>query len=207
MSIRLDEWKRIWSELGARTLNGGLMNQLVAAYSEPHRKYHTLAHLRDCLAHFDAARPLARRPAEVELALWFHDAVHDPRRDDSEERSAGWAHASVLASGCAADTADRVRDLVLATQHHRASDQPDTRLLVDVDLTILGTSYSRFDEYEGQVREEYAHLDDAAWREGRARVLRAFLDRPRIYQLDVFHDVYEQRARENLQRSLDALTA
>ncbi|MBK0392733.1 N-methyl-D-aspartate receptor NMDAR2C subunit [Ramlibacter algicola] len=219
MSIRLDEWKRIWSELGARTLNGGLMNQLVAAYSEPHRKYHTLAHLRDCLAHFDAARPLARRPAEVELALWFHDAVYDPRRADNEERSAAWAHASVLASGCAADIADRVRNLVLATQHHEASEacpgrreatgpgDPDTRLLVDVDLTILGTPYSRFDEYEGQVREEYAHVDDAAWREGRARVLRAFLDRPRIYQLDVFHDVYEKRARENLQRALDAFTA
>ena len=203
MSITLASWQRLWGELGATVVNGGLMNQLVAAYSEQHRHYHTLQHLRECLAQYDAAAMLARRPAEVELALWFHDAVYDPRRQDNEERSAGWARNSVLAAGCNAEAADRVAALVLATRSHEASTaDADTALLVDVDLAILGAAPARFDEYGRQVRAEYAHVPDAEFRAGRGRVLQGFLERERIYVTDAFHDALEARARANLQRAL-----
>ena len=151
--ITAASWQRLWTELGApaHNVSGGLMNQLVAAYSERQRHYHTLQHLRECLAHFGAASALARRPAEVELALWFHDAIYDPQRGDNEERSADWAHASVLAAGCAPEVADRVRDLVLLTKGHAApADDPDAAVLLDVDLAILGAAPARFDEYERQ---------------------------------------------------------
>jgi predicted metal-dependent HD superfamily phosphohydrolase len=207
VTIALDEWRRLWGQLGAGTVNGGLMNQLVAAYSEPHRRYHTLQHLRECLAHAEAVRTLARRPAELELALWFHDAVYDPRRDDNEERSAQWAHASVLAAGCDAAIADRVQALVLATKHHEAGDDIDTQLMVDIDLSILGASYARFDDYEREVRAEYAHVDDATFSAGRTRFVQAMLARPAIYATDVYRGTLEKRARENLQRSLEALAA
>ena len=55
MSVTLASWQRLWGELGATVANGGLMNQLVAAYSERQRHYHTLQHLRECLVQFDAA--------------------------------------------------------------------------------------------------------------------------------------------------------
>jgi len=208
VNFTLASWQWLWGELGARTASGGLMNQLVAAWGERHRHYHTLQHLRECLAHFEAASMLARRPPEVELAIWFHDAVYDPRRDDNEARSADWARASVLAAGCAADMSDRIASLVLATRTHvAAQDDPDTNLLLDIDLAILGSSYSRFDEYEAQVRREYAHVPEAEFRSGRAKVLRSFLDRPRIYATDAFRDALEPRARENLQRSLLSLRA
>ena len=205
MRIALDAWRGIWRELGADTVNGGLMNQLVAAYSERHRHYHTLQHLRECLAHADAVRTLAKRPAEVELALWFHDAVYDPRRTDNEERSARWAHASVLAAGCEAAIADRMSALVLATAGHHASEDVDTQLLLDVDLSILGSAYARFDEYERQVRLEYAHVDDAAFRAGRLEFVTGMLARPAIYATQVYREALEPRARENLARSREAL--
>lgn len=205
MTIAIGEWRRLWGQLGAGSINGGLMNQLVAAYSEHHRHYHTLQHLRECLAHAEAVRTLARHPAELELALWFHDAVYDPRRQDNEERSARWAQASVLAAGCAQEVADRVGALVLATRDHRATDGDiDTRLMLDIDLSILGTSYARFDEYERQVRAEYAHVDDATFRAGRSRFVQELLARPALYATDVYRDTLEARARENLQRSLAA---
>ncbi|MDB5901054.1 MAG: hypothetical protein JWP41_4656 [Ramlibacter sp.] len=198
-------WKRLWTELGAHTIDGGVFNQLVAAYSERHRHYHTLQHLRECLAHLDAAASLARRPAEVELALWFHDAIHDPRRDDNEERSADWAASAARAGGCAADVAQRIRSLVLATKTHQpASDDPDTRLLLDIDLAILGAAPARFAEYERQVRAEYAHVPEPDFRAARAHVLAGFAARPRIYGTDAFHDALESRARRNLEASLSA---
>lgn len=208
MSVTLSCWQRLWGELGAASVNGGLMNQLVAAYSERQRHYHTLQHLRECLAHFDAAASLARHPAEVELALWFHDAVYDPQADDNEERSAQWARDSVLAAGCGEDVAQRVHDLVMATKQHQAApDDLDAALLLDVDLAILGASPARFDEYERQIRAEYAHVEPAAWGPRRARVLGGFLQRPRLYLTQPFHDALEARARANLERSLKALPA
>ena len=198
----------MWEALGAQAVSGGLFNQLVRAYGEPQRHYHTLQHLRECLAHWEAASALARQPEQVELALWFHDAVYDPQRSDNEERSAQWAHASVLAAGCPAELAERVAALVRATASHEApADDPDAQLLLDIDLAILGAVPARFDEYERQVRAEYAHVPPEAFRAGRARVLAGFLARPRLYATAPFHRALEQRARANLQRSLAALQA
>jgi predicted metal-dependent HD superfamily phosphohydrolase len=206
VSVTGASWQRLWQELGAQVVNGGLFNQLVQAHSERHRHYHTLQHLRECLLHFDAASGLARRPAEVELAIWFHDAVYDPQRSDNEERSADWARASVIAAGCDAALAERVHALVMVTKTHEApAEDGDAALLLDVDLAILGASPARFDEYERQVRAEYAHVPEAQFRERRAQVLRGFVERPRIYATPAFHDALEQRARENLARSLAVL--
>ena len=89
----------------------------------------------------------------------------------------------------------------------QCADDPDTRLLLDVDLAILGAAPARFAESSRQVRAEYAHVPDATFRAGRARVLAGFLQRPRIYVTDVFRDALEERARANLQQALEALSA
>lgn len=208
MNVSGESWRRLWTELGAHTIDGGLYNQLVAAYSERHRHYHTLQHLRECLAHLDAAAALARRPAEVELALWFHDAVYDPRRQDNEEQSAAWARRAVLAAGCSEEVADRVAGLVLATRAHEAtSDDPDTQVLLDIDLAILGSAPARFAEYERQIRAEYAHVPEPDFRAGRARLLVGFLARPHLYATAPYRDALEARARANLQQALAACQA
>jgi predicted metal-dependent HD superfamily phosphohydrolase len=208
MMLTLASWQRLWTELGAHTANGGLMNQLMAAYSEGQRHYHTLQHLRECLAHLDASDSLARRPAEVELALWFHDAVYDPRRQDNEARSADWARDSVLAAGCPPVVADRVHALVLATQAHGdATGDSDTQLLLDIDLSILAAAPARFAEYERQIRAEYAHVAEPDFRAGRARLLQGFLSRPSIYLTEAYRAALEQRARANIGQTLAALQA
>jgi predicted metal-dependent HD superfamily phosphohydrolase len=95
----------------------------------------------------------------------------------------------------------------MATRSHNVGDEdPDARLLVDIDLAILGSAPARFDEYERQVRREYGHVSDENWRVGRARVLQSFLARPRIYATDAYRDALESRARDNLSRSLAALS-
>lgn len=77
--------------------------------SEPHRKYHTLRDLDECCEKLDEVRALAQHPAEVELALWFHDAIYDVKRRDNEKKSADWARASALAAGTAAEACNRVQ--------------------------------------------------------------------------------------------------
>jgi predicted metal-dependent HD superfamily phosphohydrolase len=178
-----------------------LHQELIARYSEPHRRYHTLQHLEECFARFDEIRDLAQHPAEVEIALWFHDAIYDPRREDNEARSAAWAKSSVPD----ASAGERIHALVMATRHESEPRGADARVMVDVDLSILGAPESRFEEYEAQVRAEYAFVPDSEYRRGRQAMLQRFLSRPAIFSTRTFIERYEAQARANLARALARL--
>lgn len=193
-------WQRAWAALGLQAPDG-LRQRLLAAWAEPQRHYHTIQHLRECLALLEPALDLALHPGEVELALWFHDAVYDPKGKDNEARSADWATQALTQAG--ADTAlqQRVRALIMATCHDAEPTEPDARLLVDIDLAILGAEPARFAEYDAQVRAEYRWVPGWLYRRKRNQVLAGFLARPVIYGTERFRARLEVRARENLRRS------
>lgn len=200
----LGAWLASWRSLGARD-TGALAKahrQLLAAYAEPQRHYHTLQHLRECFVQLEALAPRAERPAEVTIALWFHDAVYEPRRHDNEARSARWAVETAGAAGIAPAAAERIHDLVMATRHAVEPATVDARVLVDVDLSILGAAAPRYDEFEQQVRAEYAWVPAFLYRRRRRAILQGFLDRPRIY---AFLADLEAPARSNLRRALARL--
>jgi predicted metal-dependent HD superfamily phosphohydrolase len=201
----IEAWQRAWSALGVRGADPALLDELVRCYAEPHRKYHTRQHLRECFAQFELLRDAAEHPEAIELALWFHDAIYDTHRDDNEQRSADWARSSVLAAGAPPAAAHRIHALVMVTRHDAVPATTDERILVDVDLSILGADRQRFDEYEAQVRAEYAWVGDDAFRSGRRRILEAFLGRARLYATERFAALYEAKARSNLRRSLESL--
>jgi predicted metal-dependent HD superfamily phosphohydrolase len=199
-----ERWDAPWLALGLRP-DPDLRDALLARYREPGRHYHTAQHLAECLAELDRVRHLARRPDELALALWFHDAVYDPRRNDNEERSAAWARRALTAAGAAPEVADRVSRLVLATTHTATPAEGDARLLADIDLAILGAPPERYAEYETQIRREYAWASEPAFRAGRSGFLRGLLSRESIYLTSHYRERLEARARENLRASLDRL--
>jgi predicted metal-dependent HD superfamily phosphohydrolase len=90
----------------------------------------------------------------------------------------------------------------MTTRHDAVPSGADAESLVDVDLSILGAPPGRFDEYEQQIREEYAWVPDFVFRRKRAEILEGFLARPAIFSTAHFRSRYERQARENLARSL-----
>ena len=198
-------WAAFWQELGAPDGAPELHRQLVKCWSEKHRHYHTLQHLRECFERFEELRGDAKSPPQIAVALWFHDAIYDPKRDDNEDRSAEWARRAAIDAGMAEATAERLHELVLATKHETMPDDPDTRLLVDIDLSILGADTVRFDESDLQIRREYAYVPEPEWKIARKKMLHGFLDRPRLFGTDRYYAEREARARENLQRALERL--
>lgn len=174
---------------------------ILAAWAEPSRRYHDLGHLRDGLARLDEAGAPDADGDRVEAALWFHDAVYDPRAGDNEVRSADWARRALGDLGVPHPVAEDVARLVLLTRHHRATD-PAGRLLCDVDLSILGRSPDEFDAYDRRIREEYTWVPEHTYREARRGVLEELLGRHPLYQTDQFRQRYEAAARANLERAL-----
>jgi predicted metal-dependent HD superfamily phosphohydrolase len=203
----LSRWRALWNELEAWGDPAPWHERLVAAYCEPARHYHNLQHLAECLAELEAARTMAQSPALVAAALWFHDAVYDPRSSQNEEASAALAidcleEADVLPEPC-----EIVRRLILCTKTHEPADIPDAALLIDIDLAILGQLAPRFLEYEAAIRAEYAWVPDATFAEKRAEILTKFLQRPSIYGSDRFRARYESAARANLAAAIARLRA
>ena len=112
--------------------------EIVKAYREPYRRYHSLLHLQECLIYLWTVRLLCSHPLEVAIALWFHDAIYDPRRDDNEEKSAQWAEQATQTYGMSQTVSQRIQSLVLATKHREQPQDLDAKILVDIDLSILG---------------------------------------------------------------------
>ena len=198
----------LWWALGARGYGVDALLRLRAAYDEPHRAYHTAAHVGACLRLLDDAEVKAGAVhlSEVEAALWFHDAVYDTRARDNEERSAQMAEETLGAAGVAADVVARIAAHVRATKAHEP-DSADGQLVIDVDLSILGEAPEVFARFEEEIRREYAWVEEPAYVAGRAAVLRGFAERPFIYGTPLFRARYEARARANLAASLEKLGA
>lgn len=198
-------WNRCWQSLGASGDGLGVMQRLISAYGEPQRKYHTVQHLFECLFLMEKNLHLAEKPAEVEIALWFHDAIYDVKASDNEARSADWAEAELKQAGVAPESIDWVKAHILATRHSALPQGQDQRLLVDIDLAILGAPRARFDEYEAQVRAEYGWVPGVLFRIKRRDVLAGFLARQPIYNTPTLRELLEGQARENLAHSLGQL--
>jgi predicted metal-dependent HD superfamily phosphohydrolase len=188
----------------AAHLTEELREDLLARWSETHRKHHTVTHLHEML---DVIGLLAEAGIEfdreaVELAAWFHDAIYEIARDDNEDRSAELARELLSSS----PIRDEVARLVLVTKTHRVlADDVNGAVLSDADLSVLGSEPVRYRAYAAAVREEYADVPDEAFRPARARVLTSLLDGP-LFHTATGRERWEERARHNIAEEITALT-
>ncbi|TAF57474.1 MAG: hypothetical protein EAZ61_01315 [Oscillatoriales cyanobacterium] len=237
MYLRLEAWLTCVAAIGVaepdHTEAVATFQALDRAYRQPWRVYHDHRHLETCLALCDELRSELHCPAVVEFALWLHDAVYVPQRDDNEARSARWAEALLRRWQVRAEWRSWIVAAIWATRHreepatnqssqaqqqnqnspnhrHNAS-QPglerDRDLLLDIDLAILAASPPVFAQYEAAIRQEYGFISDAAFRVGRLALLQSWLNRDRLFHSAWGLDRWEQPARRNLTTAIDRLTS
>lgn len=194
-------WDALMLSLGLSE-NRNTYEEIRAAYSEPHRHYHTLRHIDSCLQCLTKVEEWASHPSEIAIALWFHDAIYDPYAIDNEARSADWAAAFLEKNAVPRDQINRVRTLIMSTLHNAPAATTDEALMIDIDLSILGSAPRVYNEFEDAVREEYKRVPEIIYLSKRKKILKGFLDRERIYQNQYLFDLLEKQARENLNNVL-----
>jgi predicted metal-dependent HD superfamily phosphohydrolase len=191
-----------------------IKSELSALYSSPTRFYHSMGHVSALLELHSRYRTLLTHPYDVEAAIWFHDAIYDSKEapPTNELRSAELAEARLTNAGVDPVRVKRIYALIEATAKHQPGPElsnpeevVDADLFLDMDLSILGADEKDFDQYERDVREEYAWVSDEAWRTGRAKVLTGFAEREYIFRSMAFRQEYEEKARKNIDRSLRRL--
>lgn len=188
------------------------LDALRARYAAPGRHYHGQRHIDLLLALLREIRPALAAPDAVELAIWYHDAIYDPRRSDNEAASAALLRAELAGLADPALIATSAT-LVLATATHRVPPglapalAADCAHFLDMDLSILGADPATFAWYDAAIRAEYAHIPEGQWRQRRPAVLAGFLARERIYLTPHFHARLDATARANLRAAIAALAA
>ena len=196
---------REWRDLASRhhcetSSTQALLDELLRAYCEPIRQYHTIEHIASLLRQLDDhGRAVVDRDA-VALAILFHDVVYDPRQRDNEEKSAALARGRLALLGFPDDVVNKVEHYIHATKHAQdfeTSDR-DLSLLLDLDLSTLAVAPAEYRAYADAIRREYRHVPDELYRAGRRRVLEGFLARDRIYRTDELRALWEEPARANI---------
>lgn len=198
-----------WAELAGSSRAAKLVGrELLTRYAEPHRRYHTTAHLLAALDMVDLLAGHAAAADAVRLAAWFHDAVYDPRRGDNEQRSAELAEQRLGRLGIAPSIVEEVARLVrLTASHAPAPEDRNGAVLCDADLAVLGSPSDQYAAYAAAVRAEYAALPEALFRAGRAAVLERLLALPVLFHTPAARQRLERQARQNLAVELAALRA
>lgn len=192
-------WERsalqfLWST----ELHDAVYTLLNDAYSEPQRYYHNHQHIVECLQSYHQIKHLLNDSLALELAIWFHDVVYDPKAKDNELQSA-----ELMKQYCqdflSESQLEKVYHWIIATQKHLPSNDTDLNTLLDIDLAILGSQSDRFSEYERQIKLEYSWVNAETYLNKRTEVLSFFYQMEPIYQTSYFQERFEQRAKANLQ--------
>ena len=181
--------------------------ELVTAYSSADRSYHNLEHIYHVLETIEQMHSLSLNFPLIQLAAWFHDVIYDPKTKNNEEKSAEYAQVALNSLKIPKTKIETVTNLILSTKTHQALPTDiESQILVDADLAILGSSESEYRSYAQAIRQEYSWIPDADYRVGRKQVLQRFLQREKIYLTHQLFTALEEKARQNLQAEVAALS-
>ena len=195
------EWWILWTRLEAKGDPIKVYNDLVLRYSERHRSYHTMRHIRLCLDELKEVRHLINSPLAVELAIWLHDSIYNTHSKGSEEESAILAVKMVREAFLPYPLGDTIYNLIMTTKQDYRPPNLEDSYLRDIDLTILGQSEKMFDWYEKGIRIEYSWVSEEVFSKNRIALLES-LTTSFVYSTTYFREKYEVQARINIARSV-----
>ena len=185
--------------------NESTFHDLVRLYGEKHRFYHNSHHIDAVLNHLDKISELVERPHEIELALWFHDAIYKPFSSTNELDSANMCKAFLASNGVSSEATTHVYNLIMATLHTTTVNSIDEKFIVDIDLSILGAKPCIYEQFEKNVRKEYRLVPYFLYKKKRIEILQSFLSRENIYHSKYFENGYGEQAKNNIASAITTL--
>ncbi len=177
--------------------------ELIEKYQEPHRTYHGIQHIIELFATWESINYRVEDYNTVAFSIFYHDIIYDPTSTENEAKSANFFKAKIGKS--VYPKAEKVVAQILATKKHRLSFDADTNFLLDLDLAVLGQRPEQYVKYCKAIRQEYSMYPEDVYIAGREQVLKAFIQRDRIYHTDAFFALLELGARENMYWEIEQL--
>lgn len=202
----LNNWNDLTHDLPK--LKNEFHQNLTSLYTSQSRFYHTLNHIEALLKLSQEHQQLLGSSKTVDFAIWYHDAIYDASKSNNEEKSAQLARNNLTELGLVPDLIENCYNLIIATKTHQLTqdlDSFDAQFLLDIDLSILASERGKYLEYTQEIRKEYKIYPDFLYKKGRKKVLKHFLEMEHIYKTELFQDLWESKAKENLSYEISLL--
>lgn len=173
---------------------------LEKAYSKKSRHYHNLAHIRDMIYSYEKYSDQLQFPNEILYSIFYHDYIYVSSKKDNELKSAEFAM-KILPKNANLNS-KMVFEAIVATQLHQQNETEDINWMIDFDLKVLARDWEDYKIYFEQIRKEYRIYPDFLYKPGRAQALKHFLENEFIFQTDEFRKLYEEKARNNIEKEI-----
>jgi predicted metal-dependent HD superfamily phosphohydrolase len=188
---------------------------LSTLYSEGHRHYHNLNHINHCLGEYEKYKLENPTNSEIDnvvkTSIWWHDAIYNPYSSENEKQSAELFSRSLEQNEKHWYFNDTINDIILMTAKHTLDQKFENMpsltqecavIVLDLDLSSMGSSESSFKCNGENIRKEFNHVPDIIFYENRIKFLEAMLARKSIFYTKYFFDKYEDQARSNIKDSI-----
>jgi len=173
-------------------------------YTQKNRHYHTLNHIQDLFNQIQSTEVSDTERMILAHAALFHDVIYVSRAKDNEYQSAAYATLWLAKLGIDETDQQSIHQLIIATATH-TSDDPLTRLFLDMDLSILGASQDVYQQYCKAIQKEYKNIPLFLYKRGRKRFLEYTLTKLSIFNTKKHQELYEKQARVNIKQELNLL--
>ncbi len=204
--------KKIFHELMSRYsddryITENIYKKLDENYSKVNKRpYHNWLHISDLLVFLEKYQSKIENKDDVLFSIFFHDVIYNTLKTDNEEKSAVFAQKYLSQINFPKERIDKIFEYIIATKTHQNTTQDsDLSYFLDFDLAILGSESSRYQNYTKEIRKEYSIYPDFMYKPGRKKVLIHFLEKPTIFKTNIFQELLEEKAKENLRWELDLL--
>jgi predicted metal-dependent HD superfamily phosphohydrolase len=179
-------------------------NEIENNYSSKSRHYHNLEHLKNMLLELNKIQSEVKDLDCLLFAIYYHDIIYKPSKSNNEHQSALTFENRITKTSF--DKLNKCMSQIEATKEHKISNDYDTNILLDLDLSVLGKNPQEYKKYCESIRKEYQIYPDFMYRKGRKKVLKSILELNFIYKTEYFKQLYENQAKENLKLELKQLS-
>jgi len=191
---------------------------LTTLLTQPHRHYHNINHVNDCLTELyqyylnTENKNMSHIQAMIlTYMIWYHDAIYNPYSPSglNEEQSA------ILYSS--EDYSPTIRHAIRATADHVRTQEdnpssnpsfgewPLTKIMLDIDLSGFGKPMHVYANNSMNIRREYYNTTNIDFVKGRLAFLQRINQRESFYYTDYFRDLYHSKSKENVALEIAAL--
>lgn len=178
-------------------------NELNSQYSHKSRFYHNWRHIEKMLLDLPLFNAQIENLDALVLSIFYHDSIYRVTKNNNEEKSA-----DLLQEHLCQTNFKKIawcKDQIIATKQHKFSDNTDTNILIDLDLSILGQPLNVYQEYAQNIRKEYGIYPSIMYNPGRKKALKHILNQDSMYKTESFKERYESKARKNLTWEINSL--